>query len=199
MQINLLPGYLKKKKTLELWQRLKRIFFVFIVLWFILGGLVVFLKSKNNDFKKRIAKIKDDWKVTEPLMKEREVLIQQKKELSDFLVFIDQHLKKDILWSEKLTELSRIIPSEIWLRGLSLKKGTENKQEFSFLDLEASIGYLKSDEEMLTKINDFVERLKGDKEFFSDFENLSLSAIQKEEGGERVMNFRLTLPLKPKQ
>jgi len=169
---------------------------VFLAIWFILGGLDALFRLKTNHLKNRIAKIEDDWKLTEPLMNEREALMQQKQELSDFLVFIGEHLQKGMLYSKKLSELSRIIPREIWLRELSLKTETKDVQKTFFLEVKASIGYLKNDEDMLRKINEFVERLKNDKPFFKDFDSLSLSAIQKQAQVQRIMDFQLTLPLK---
>ncbi len=194
MQINLLPGQLEKRKTAALWQGLKKMLFAFIFLWLFLGGALVFLASNISAFKKRISKLQADWRTTEPMLKERDHLIKERQGLGEFLLFINKHLKKGVLWSEKLAAFSGLVPEEIWLNEISLKREGQDAS----LEVWASVSYLKSDEEMLNKINSFIEEIKKDNAFFKDFQSLSLFEINKAGGAvEKVMNFRFSLSLKP--
>jgi len=199
MQINLLPEQLNIRKSKELKQDLKALALRFVYIWLILGILWIFLSLRIGYFKKKLSSINVELKTTESLMKEADILIKRKTELNEFLAFLKGHVKKGVFWSEKLKDLSRLIPAEAWLNEISLKKETKEGQENTFLDIFASVGYLKSDEEMLDKINNFIEQLKKDSSFFKDFDNLSLSEITKGQGKEKFMNFRFSLSLKQEQ
>jgi Tfp pilus assembly protein PilN len=198
MQINLLPDQLKKKIAYSLIRDLKKIFLYFFILWVCLAVVSVSFVLKINGLKKKINKIEGEWNATVPLIKERDELAKRKQDLDKFLVFIKQNLRKGISWSEKLVKLSDIVPEEIWLNEFSLKKQKQKTSESSSLVILGSISYLATDEEMLGKINDFIEAIKKDKAFFKDFENLSIPDIQKAKGKdvERTMNFKLDLSLK---
>lgn len=200
MQINLLPDQLKKKIAVSLIRDLKKLFLHFFIFWLALGLVSFFFGLKINGFKKRLAKIEDEWNLTVPLLKQRDELTKRKQELDKFLAFIKQNLRKGILWSEKLTGLSDIVPQEVWFNEFSLTKKKEKAGESVSLVMLGSVSYLATDEEMLNKINDFIEAVKKDKSFFKDFQNLSISDIQKAKGKdkdiERTMNFKLSLSLK---
>lgn len=199
MHVNLLPERLKERKAVRLWEQLKGILFGFLILWLTMGFLYIFLRIKIGDCKKKLSQIENDWRVTEPLMNERDALRQRKAELSGFLVFLNSNLQKGVSSYEKLTALSRLAPEEVWLREISFAQETKDKKSVVILTVHASVGYLKTDEELLSKINEFIERLKQDKSFFDDFENISLSEINKAPGSEKVMNFRFSLFLKDRQ
>jgi len=199
MQINLLPEQLNIRKTKELKQDLKALALRFVYIWLILGILWFSLSLRSGYFKRKLSSINVELKTTESLMKEADILIKRKTELNEFLAFLKGHVKKGVFWSEKLKDLSRLIPAEAWLNEISLKKETKEDREDKFLDILASVGYLKSDEEMLDKINNFIEQLKKDSSFFKDFDNLSLSQITKGQGKEKFMNFRFSLSLKQEQ
>lgn len=197
MQINLLPGQIERRRQRLFWQGLKKTLLIFIALWLFLGLFFAFFSFKANAFKKRLSRIDVDWRATEPMLKEREELLKQKKELDEFLVFIKEYFKKGLLWSEKLRLFSRLVPQEVWLSEISLRKDSREGQEVMSLEVSASVSYLKTDEELLDKINSFTEELKGNEEFFKDFQNLSLGEINKAGGSEKAMNFRFSLSGKP--
>lgn len=196
MQINLLPEQFRKRSTQELLQDFQRLILKFVFVWLILGGLWVIFMLKIIGFKQKLIEVEETWKNTRPVLVERDLLIQQKKASNEFLTFLKQHTKRDIFWSEKLTGLSRLVPEEVWFNEISFRKEKKEEQENAFLDILASVGYLKSDEAMLDKMNDFIERLKKDNLFFKDFQNLSLFEITKAQDKEKFMNFKLSLLLK---
>lgn len=196
MQINLLPEQLKKKKTTQVIQDIKKLILSFVVVWLILGSLWLILTLTIGGFKKKLSKIDVDSKTTESLLKDIDTLIQHKKELNEFLIFLKQHFKKGISWSEKLTSLASLVPEEIWLNEIFLRKEKKEEKENTFLDVWASVGYLKTDEEMLDKINSFAELIKNDNVFFKDFDNLSLFEIRKAGDKEKFMNFKFSLSIK---
>lgn len=176
---------------------LKKLILKFVFLWLILGAASFFITHKINYFKKRLWEIEAGWKNTEPVLKQRDSLSKRRQELGSFLVLLNEAFKRDIFWSEKLTALTHLVPDEAWLKAISFRK--EGKEPSSmFLDILAAVGYSKRDEELLDKINNFIDGLKQDNNFFKDFNNLSLLEINKaKEGAEgNVMDFKLTLSLK---
>ena len=196
MSINLLPEQLKKKRPIEFREDFKSLILRFIFVWLILGVLWLILVFKISDYKRKLTQTEANWRDTQPLLEEKDRLTQHKKELNEFLAFLKQYVKKGISWSEKLTSLSQLVPEEVWFNEISLRKETKEDKENIFLDVLASVGYLKTDEEMLSKINDFIERIKKDSLFFKDFQNLSLFEITKGTGKEKFMNFKFSLSLK---
>jgi Tfp pilus assembly protein PilN len=154
MQINLLPEQLKKRKTVELAQDFKRLILSFVFVWLILGSLWLILALKISDYKRKLSEVEAEWQTTQPVLAERDLLAQEKKVLNAFLIFLKQNIKKGISWSEKLTVLSNLIPEEAWFNEISLRKEKGEEQENAFLDVLASVGYLKTDEDMLNKINE---------------------------------------------
>jgi len=196
MQINLLPEKSKEKKSSQQPQDFKKLILSFVFIWIILGGLTLILVLNINHFRGQFAKVQTSWETAKPLIEEKAFLIQHQKELNEFLIFIKEHVKKGIPWSEKLTVLSELIPEEVWFNEINLRKEEKEGKENAFLDVSASVGYLKTDEEMLDMINNFIERIKKDSFFFEDFQNLSLLEINKAADKEKSMNFTFNLSLK---
>jgi Tfp pilus assembly protein PilN len=196
MQINLLPEKSKKGKATQPPQDFKKLILNFVFVWIILGGSSLILALNIGHFRGQFAKIQTTWETAKPLIEEKAYLSQRQKELNEFLSFIKQHVKKGIYWSEKLTVLSELVPEEVWFNEINLRKEVKEGQENTFLDVSASVGYLKTDEEMLNMINSFIERIKKDSFFFQDFQNLSLLEINKAAGKEKSMNFKFSLSLK---
>jgi len=196
MPINLLPEQLKKKKNTEWRQNFRRVIRGFVFFWLILGVFWLFLIIRAGYFKRKLFVLDEELKTSSSQLKDIDGLIQRKKELDEFLIFLNQYFKKGISWSEKLTMLSELVPREVWLKEISLRKETKEGKESVFLDVFAAVGYLDSDEEMLNKINNFLEALKNNDGFFKDFDNLSLAEIKKVAGKDKVMDFKFSLFLK---
>ncbi len=192
MRINLLPEELRPRTlTIALSLNLKKMAVGFLLFWLILGALSFFLGHKINYLKKTISKIEADWKNTEPLTKERDALIKHKKELNGFLALLREGFKRDIFWSEKLAAFASLVPQEVWLKEISLEQNIA-------LNVGASVGGLKTDEELLNKINSFIEGIRKDSAFFKDFQNLVLLEINKAGGSsQNIMDFKLRLSLRP--
>lgn len=201
MKIDLLPKELKTKRSplFNVGLSLKGLLMGFVFFWLLLGIVTLFITRKNNYFKKGLARIEADWKNTEPLLKQREAFLKRKQELDSFLILLKEAFKRDIFWSEKLNALTYIVPKEVWLKEIYFRK---EGQEQMVLDIWAAVSYLKSDEGLLDKINNFVEEIKKDSNFFKDFQNLALLEINKagsSAGAEgNTMDFKLSLSLKQK-
>ncbi len=192
MRINLLPEELRPRKlVIAVSPNLKKMAVGFLLFWLILGAFSFFLMSKINYLKKTISKLEADWKNTEPLTKERDALIKRKKELNGFLALLKEGFKRDIFWSKNLAAFANLVPQEVWLKEISLQQNVA-------LNVGASVSYLKTDEELLNKINSFIEGLRKDSAFFKDFQNLVLLEINKAGGSnQNIMDFKLRLSLRP--
>lgn len=192
MRINLLPEELRPRKlVIALSLNLKKLLIGFLLFWLILGAFSFFLMSKINYLKKSISKIEADWKNTEPLMKERDALVKRKKELNGFLALLKEGFKRDVFWSKNLSAFANLVPQEVWLKQISLEQNAA-------LNVWAAVSYLKSDEELLNKINSFIEGIRKDSAFFKDFQNLVLLEINKAgSASQNIMDFKLRLSLRP--
>jgi ligand-binding sensor protein len=96
---------------------------------------------------------------------------------------------KRITWADKLNKLSLYLPSGVWITDISV-----TSKDFI---LKGSVISLVKDE--LTLINTFLDRLKADKEFFINFENIELSSIERRGvGSYEVADFTLNGKLKTK-
>ena len=144
--------------------------------------------------KRALARIATDWSNTEPLIKERDALLKRQQELSAFSVVLEKDLKKGMVWSKKLAAFSSLVPKEIWLMEISFYR----QEPQASLGVVAAASYLSSDDELLAKINNFIERIQGDNDFFRDFQGLQLLEINKVGSREdHVMVFKFRISLKP--
>ncbi|MFC1674362.1 PilN domain-containing protein [Candidatus Omnitrophota bacterium] len=85
-------------------------------------------------------------------------------------------------WSEKLNKLSLHLPYGIWFNDLSLK-------DADFV-LRGSVISLQGEE--MTLIKKFIESLKDDQGFFSDFDDIRLSSVERRTiAGYDVADFHL--------
>ena len=92
-------------------------------------------------------------------------------------------------WSEKLNRLSQDLPSGIWFNEILV-----SRKDFA---LKASVVSLQKEE--MSLINKFIDSLKNDMRFLSDFDKLELGLVQKKSvGGYDVVDFILTAKLKAK-
>lgn len=178
--------------------QLKKIILRFVSLWLILSVAFLFITHKVNYFKKQLFEIETNWKNAEPLLKERDSLVARRQDLGNFLLLLKQGFKRDILWSQKLSALTYLVPDEVWLRQINFTKDELGRQQ---LGISASVSYLRTDEELLAKINAFVEDIRKDKSFFKEFQDISLLEINKTRGPaqENIMEFKLVLSLKQEQ
>ena len=157
------------------------VIFAMVVLFHIVLVATLLFKSY------RLYQLENNWKAFEP---DRKLLEGLKKEYA--LATFDTKLVQEILaqrinWAEKLNKLSLCLPSGVWF------------DEISFLNkaftLKGSVVSLQKEE--INLINNFVESLKKDNNFFTNFSNLELGSMQRKTiGSYDVVDFILTGKLK---
>jgi len=196
MRINLLPQKTKsgRKITFQAGSHFKGLIRGFVFFWIISFLFLSFLGYRISYMKRALARIATDWSNTEPLIKERDALLKRQQELSAFSVVLEKDLKKGMVWSKKLAAFSSLVPKEIWLMEISFYR----QEPQASLGVVAAASYLSSDDELLAKINNFIERIQGDNDFFRDFQGLQLLEINKVGSREdHVMVFKFRISLKP--
>ena len=152
-----------------------------------------FLGFQIHSFKKRLSSVEKELKAIEPSLKEREYLLKWKDKFYDVFTSLQEILKQDLPWSSVLKSLSNLVPAEMWFRELSLREERDRK----VLEIEASVGYLSSDEDKLRKMNSFLESAKKDKILSENFEVPDLKDITKvRTQEEEVIDLKFSLTSK---
>jgi len=182
IEINLLSEELKadlKKQAPSpvLKQATAIAFLILGVLVFLHLGLMGILAAKSV----QLNALNAQWRTLQPKLK----LVQEFK--SEGTVSpqsansIQQLVRKRLTWSKKLNRLSLNLPPGVWFNEISFNL----KKEFT---LRGSVVSLKKEEMFL--INQFIDNLKKDADFFKDFSKLEMSSAQSEEiGGYEVNDF----------
>lgn len=98
-------------------------------------------------------------------------------------------IKQRGLWAQKLNALSLNLPAGVWFNDISLAKQS--------ITIQGSVVSLKMDE--LNLINQLLDSLKADNEFFKDFTGFELSNVQKRTvGSYDISDFTLQGTLRPR-
>jgi Tfp pilus assembly protein PilN len=189
IEINLLPeelkAELKKYTPSPLLKQTRAIAFLILgLLAFLHLGLMGILAAKSV----QLNALNTQWRTLQPKLK----LVQEFKSegTASFqsINSIQQLVFKRLAWSKKLNRLSLNLPSGVWLNEISVTL----KKEFI---LKGSVVSLKKEEMFL--INQFIDNLKKDADFFKGFSKLEMSSAQSEEiGGYEVNNFVISGVLK---
>lgn len=199
VQINLLPVSAKKKRkrNLELKVKLGPIIFVLgvlvaviIVIWAMLG---IQLAAQG----KKMARLDGELKSLKSTLQELDQMKQAKESLSDRLKFLDEEIKREILWSENLNRLSNLIPPGIWLKNIVLhSKEEERGHKYIKLDINGS-AVSAGGEEMIDLIGKFMSALKQDEVFSEQFSEIKLISSQRGKSAKvEVMDFKLLCQFK---
>ncbi|MDP2943654.1 MAG: PilN domain-containing protein [Candidatus Omnitrophota bacterium] len=188
IEINLLPEELKVKKVVN-----KKLNFtiylstgLLLIILVIINLYVVSLSTAKNIQLTILAK---KWESLAPQRQKVEEMREQSDIVSQDIKAIQQVTARRILWSGKLNKLSLLLPSGVWVNEISL-----NNKNFI---LRGSAVSLKKEE--MSLINLLLSSLKEDKQFFSNFNSLDLTSVQRRQvGGYEVADFILTGSLKAK-
>lgn len=204
IEINLLPKELQKKKfklppaVVFKWGLVSLALLVSIP--FIIGG---FIHAKGS----ALLVLREEEARLAPLKKEVEDLQRNVAGLTNRLAPLDKFRGEGIIWSRKLNQLSDALPREIWLtrvslegagqRGLPAPRAGEQEQ---MLVIEGVVAAGKQ-EGMLAPLGRFIENLKSDKSFFSDFVSIESRGIKEKVITARkikqaVLSFEIVCPLK---
>ena len=100
---------------------------------------------------------------------------------------------RKVIWHEKLTQLQRILPQEIWIRELSLQRGRDPRK--LFLSLRMSLINL-TNKNLTAFLGEFINKIKTT-DFFTGFKEIVLSNVKHiTRKGWEMMEFNLKLEFK---
>lgn len=193
IHINLQPGWVERKKREFLRQAFKKAITAEVVLLIIILAVNLFLNLQASGLKNRLSLIDKEWSSTEPLLKERDYLLQWKEGYLEIFSFIKGVFKRDLSWYSILKTFTYLLPEEMWFKEMALKETGQRK----ILEIKASIGYLENDEAKLNKINSFIEAAKKDSVISEDFEVPDLQDVAKiKVKDEDILDLKFSLTLK---
>lgn len=177
IEINLLPQDFRKKEKSYLARIPRKEMFLAV-----LGCLVLFhlfLISLTAMSARRLKSLKKTWQELAPKRERLDGLKKQLSEINARIPLFEQLIKDRILWSKKLHQLSESIVSGVWLNELSLEtKEMQAKGQLSkYLIIRGSCASRTKDEPAL--IGRFMQNLKDDPLFSSDFAEIGLGPIKK--------------------
>jgi len=188
IEINLLPDKYKKREIqLPDLGELKTVPIIigivsFLVTLYLILTIISTVKSNT------LNKLKNEWQSISVQQQEAAKLKGEMEGLEKKADLIDSLVAERLLWSKKLNQLSDLMIDGIWLEKLSLGK----RKDKDVLILEGNVVSRKKEETAL--IGEFMQKLRQDKTFFSDFEDIELESIKRRYMGEtEVMQFNLVL------
>lgn len=146
-------------------------------LWFILAipGLVglfvlahLYFGVASISGNSKLASLNRKWTQLAPQKKAFDEFNQIYSSASQYAELTKLLIRQRTLWSDKFNKLSLNLPAGVWFNDISLAKQN--------ITIQGSVVSLKADE--LNLINNLLDNLKADKEFFKDFLSLELSNVQ---------------------
>lgn len=224
IEINLLPEDLKKRKRAEpkiaiANIRIEKIPFVKIAIFsagallaiqIVLFGLSILGGAIFNSLEK-------GYKQILPQKQEAQRLQARISDMGEKVTAIDELMVKRFSWAEKLNTLSDSVTPGIWLTQLDydekvierpktpaggpskgpIKAGIEKVLARYLIISGAS---QSMEEEGTALIGRFIKSLKENPSFYSDFSDIELGSIKREQmGGQEIMTFKITCLFKVKQ
>lgn len=192
IEINLLPEELKTKIK----QSKNKIKIEVTYLLYLIPLLVAVLICVHmylfviNIFKSyELNRLNKRWVSLDAQRKELDKFTKEDPALSEEGKYVRQLVDKRIGWAEKLNKLSLLLPPGIWFNEFSVSGQ-------SFLLQGTAVSLQKTE---MSLIKEMIDSLKQDQGFFTDFDSLELSSVQRRKiGGFDVDDFILTGKLKPK-
>lgn len=150
-----------------------------LILFFFL--LVITARFELARESKILAKMMGQVKESDLLAENIEDLNKRQAALTQELADINGYLSTGLAWSKKLKQLSAVMPEEVGLSRISfVRKGAKigEGQEKEVLSLKGSLIPLEGIAPINT-LSAFVNKLKADREFFPDFDDLLISEVRK--------------------
>lgn len=167
--------------------------------------------------------LEKNYKQILPEKQEAEQLKTQISKMSKKISAIDELMVKRFSWAKKLSDLSDSMTAGIWLTQLEYdEKVTERPRVISDTNVSKGKENLGSDktatekvferyliisgaassmgEEGTALIGRFIKNLKGNPSFYSDFSDIELGSIKREQvSGQEIMTFKITCLFKTKR
>lgn len=226
IEINLLPEELRKRKRIEpkigiTNIDLEKIPFIKIVIF--TAGIVIAIQIAVfglGIFGKLIfGSLEKKYKQVLPGKQEAEQLKLQVSKMSKKVSAIDELMVRRFSWAKKLNDLSDSLTPGIWLTQLEYDERLTEKPKAEGGMLKGKEGqegkpptekaierYLiisgagqSMGEEGTALIGRFIKSLKENSSFYSDFSDIELGSIKREQaGGQEIMTFKITCLFKLK-
>ena len=181
IEINLLPEELRKKKikinipTEGLWIIVPSVIGIFVFVHLLLATLVLVKNIQYKSLNKRWLSSSSSKQEVDSWKREFNLVSQDTRTISNLT-------QQRLVYSGKLKIMSDVLPSGIWFTRLSVQKKS--------LILEGSIVSLEADH--MSTLRDYIEKLKNNPDFFSDFRSLKLGPVRMREfKGYQIMDFIL--------
>jgi Tfp pilus assembly protein PilN len=106
---------------------------------------------------------------------------------------IENFFPKKFSWSEKLLELSKKLPEEIWFQRVAISTYKDN----GMLRIKGSVANLNLEEKPLSILNRFIKTIKADTSFSASFSDIRLADVKSTIlKNKDVLEFNLELPVK---
>ncbi len=195
IEIDLLPEELKSghkaKKAGAGLVALEPKYFLYLIpsIFGILICVHIYLAAITMVKNSQLSVLNNKWQRREPQRNELEGFNKEYATVSEYASALERLMQERVNWAQKLNKLSLDLPSGVWFNEISVSKD-------NFL-LQGSVFSLGKQEMGLIK--NFIDNLKNDPVFFSDFNNLELNSVQdKKIGGYDIVDFVLQGALKNK-
>lgn len=170
--------------------KLQRILLLFSLIIFLSGIVLMFY---NYCQKSSLLKISSKYAEAEKLKKEVHSLTKEKEKLTSAISLLSGYLKREIIWSEKLDQMSDLLSQEAWLTKLSYENRSGSNASLNLSGGIIAQGKLSP----IGILSDFVNQLKANKEFSADFDMPVLTDLRSEtKSGAEIMVFSIEMPLR---
>jgi len=174
-------------------QWLPRALFSLSIIFFSIG---VYLRVVTIYQKKGLREAIKQYEEVEAMAGKVKISKEELDKLNGELNLFDGYLKREIIWSEKLSQLCNLIPQEIWLTQLSFEKKGMGVSDLYSLSLKGSLIPQEKTSPIGT-LSKFINQLKEDEAFSGDFQNLILSDSRTEtKHNVEIMTFTIEMPFR---
>jgi Tfp pilus assembly protein PilN len=167
IEINLLPERLQKKKKARFQQKILLVSGIGLlsplIIIHILLGLIIIAKKVQIDNLDR------NYQAVSPIKKEADSIKAEFSKYRAKVETITQLMDSRLLWAKKLNQLSDAMSPGVWLTELSLNRPKS-------LTLKGTTTSKKGEEMAL--VGKFMDSLKKNQLFFSDFKDIELESAQ---------------------
>jgi len=143
--------------------------------------------------KAAVAVLEKRYKIYQDLQGEVKSLNENIAYLDREFALIENFFPKKFSWSERLLELSKKLPEEIWFQRLSIS-GDKEKET---LKISGSVANLNLEERPLSMLNRFIKTIKDDTSFSAGFTDIRLVDVHATTvKNKEILEFNLELPVK---
>ncbi|MCU0651182.1 MAG: hypothetical protein MUC52_03000 [Candidatus Omnitrophica bacterium] len=189
IEINLLPDEMRAKQSSSKPSQIDNVVYLFPVILAVVLVVHLYLGMVYMVRAQVLGSLERNWRKLEPQRQEVTGIKSELDAESSQAVIVGNLVASRVLLAPKLNKLSYDLPPGIWFNEVIF-----DRKE---LKVKASVVSLKSDE--MDIINTFLEELKNDKDFNSDFSGIEVGALQRKTiGSYDVVDFVLTASVQVK-